>query len=182
MRSTTAPVDLLARAIAWTCDALATAPTVDPCVPTPCHDWDLGRLLAHMSDGLDAFTEASSGLVAVPARPLTGGPVAGLCAKACALLEAWTTSTTDSVRVRDLDLAADVLLHTAALEITVHGWDVARACHLDHPMPVDLAADLVPAAMLLVTSTDRPGRFDPPLPGRYDVPSAALLAHLGRHP
>ncbi len=182
MRASTSPVELLARSIGWTRSALEVAASTDPQTPTPCRDWDLDQLLGHMSDGLDAFTEASRGMVDVTPRILARDPVADLCTKACALLEAWTSSSADSVQVHDLDLSADVLLHAAAVEITVHGWDVARACGLDEPLPADLAAALIPAAMLLVARADRSGRFDPPLPGKYDDPADVLLSHLGRSP
>src|SRR5699024_9301561 len=59
MTAATAPVALLERAIGWTRRALHDAEAAPPSASTPCHDWQLGDLLAHMSDGLDAFTEAS---------------------------------------------------------------------------------------------------------------------------
>lgn len=181
MTHATAPVGLLADAVWWTRDALEVAASTDPRAPTPCHDWDLRQLLAHMADGLDAFAEASGGFVAVERAPLAGDPVTDLCSRACAVLASWRRSTPESVRVADVELPADVLLHTAALEITVHGWDVARACGLPGDLPAKLATALLPAAALLVTRSDRPGRFAPALPTAYGAgPSERLLALLGR--
>jgi uncharacterized protein (TIGR03086 family) len=80
-------------------------------------------------------------------------------------------------------MPSTLLACTGALEISVHGWDVARACGHDRPLPVPLAVDLLSVAPLLVDDADRPGRFAGPV----DVPPSAgagdrLLAFLGRQP
>ena len=72
-----------------------------------------------------------------------------------------------------------LLVRAAALEITVHGWDVARALRLDHPLPPALAADLLPVARGLVGH----GRFAPALTVASDpaAPSGVrLLGWVGR--
>ena len=78
-----------------------------------------------------------------------------------------------------LEAAGGLLVLTAALEITVHGWDVARALRLDHPLPPALAADLLPVARGLVGH----GRFAPALTVASDpaAPSGVrLLGWVGR--
>lgn len=158
--------------------------------PTPCAGWDLERLLDHMDDALDAFTEAASGAVPVHAVDLTGrrdGRVEVLQAKACALLGAWVAATDTRVQVgapgRTAGLDAPLLVATAALEITVHGWDVARATGQDTRIPADLAAGLLGVAHGLVGPADRVHRFAAPLhsPGRL-APDERLLSWLGRVP
>ena len=62
--------------------------------PTPCAGWTLARLLAHMEDALDAFTEAAAGHVAVTPAPPTDDRVDALREKACALLGAWADGAT----------------------------------------------------------------------------------------
>ena len=72
-----------------------------------------------------------------------------------------------------------LLVLTAALEVTVHGWDVARALDLDHPVPPALAVDLLPVARALVGE----GRFAPALAvaGDPGAPSGVrLLGAVGR--
>jgi len=63
----------------------------------------------------------------------------------------------------------------------VHGWDVARACGVDRPLPAALAVELLDLLPLVVGDADRPRRFaepvDVPLHAR---PSTRLLAALGR--
>ena len=68
------------------------------------------------------------------------------------------------VRVGGVDLATDLLVATAALEITVHGWDVAQATGAGAPIPDDLARHLLPVAHQVVSDDDRGIRFAAALP------------------
>src|SRR3546814_6019648 len=94
---------------------------------TPCADWDLAALLAHMSDGLDAFTEASRGHIDITPAPRGDTTLGQLREKACTLLGAWTSPAAISARLGALVLDSGLLLRVGALEITVHGWDVGQA-------------------------------------------------------
>ena len=78
-----------------------------------------------------------------------------------------------------------------ALEIAVHGWDVASACGWPEPIPAALADRLLAIAPLLVTGADRTPLSGPagpagPLFGpAVTVPAGAsasdrLTAFLGR--
>jgi hypothetical protein len=72
---------------------------------------------------------------------------------------------------------------TAAIEITVHGWDIWVACGTRRPVPPGLAAVLLPIAPLLITPGARPGLFADPV--RLPAPAGPgdrLVAFLGRHP
>lgn len=190
MIAATAPVALLGQAIEFTCGALRAADAAPLGIPTPCRGWRLGDLLDHMADGLDAFTEASLGLVAVTGVPPTGVALLDVRMKARALLAAWQQAPSDAVRIADVEVGSDVLLHAAALEIAVHGWDVATAVAQaasapggQPRLPTLLALDLMPAAHLLLHSSDRAGRFAAPLPVAPDAaPGVRLLALLGRRP
>jgi uncharacterized protein (TIGR03086 family) len=102
--------------------------------------------------------------------------------RACALLAAWAHHPGDGpVSVRDRALRSDLLAAAGALEIAVHGWDVARSCGVERPLPEALALRLLEVVPLLVDDVDRPTRFG----WRVDVPlhapaSTRLLAALGR--
>lgn len=180
-------VELLERALALTCGHLARARPVDLGRPTPCAAWDLGALLLHMEDSLDAFAEAASGFVTPvsPVRavthPVPRVPV--IQAKATALLGSWVRPTVPVVRTGSASLPARVLLATAALEVAVHGWDLGAALAAPGPPPVlpdDLALRLLPIAEGTVDDGDRPARFAAARHPRSDAPAERLLAHLGR--
>jgi len=177
---------LLERAVAYTRASLALLPRAAPDAPTPCAGWDLVRLLRHMDDALAAFTEAAESGYVAPEGPADEHPAllaASLRERACRLLGAWANEPgRPAVSVAGQDLDTTVLAAAGALEIAVHGWDVAQACGEDRPLPESLAATLLAVAPLVVRAEDdRPGRFAAP----YDVPPTAtaserLLAFVGR--
>jgi uncharacterized protein (TIGR03086 family) len=181
---------LLERAVGYARGSLALLPGVPLHSRTPCAQWDLLDLLRHMDDSLAAFTEAAEigyvDLVPVGTDP-SGATTAQVVAdrlkrRACALLAAWAHHpATRDVQVSDRALRSDLLAAAGALEIAVHGWDVARACGVDRPLPAALAVELLEVVPLLVTDGDRPRRFAEPV----DVPAQAppdirLLAAVGR--
>ncbi|WP_146178628.1 hypothetical protein [Nonomuraea fuscirosea] len=89
----------------------------------------------------------------------------------------------DLVPVGDRHLTSPMVAAIGAIELTAHGWDVARACGEHHPIPPLLAEELLDLARLFVTAQDRPGRFAPPVAvPAHAPPQDHLLAHLGRHP
>ena len=178
-------VELLERALGYTRTRLAGVR--DDLLPrrTPCAGWTLGELLAHMEDALDAFTEASGGAVGLHGGSGGEGRVAAIQDKACALLGAWGGPAPGDVVVGDatggLDLGGGLLVATAALEVTVHGWDVGQATGERAALPPTLAHDLLPVAQLVVAPSDRGSRFAGPRPVADDAPDdVRLLAFLGR--
>ncbi|AQZ66322.1 unnamed protein product [[Actinomadura] parvosata subsp. kistnae] len=91
--------------------------------------------------------------------------------------------TADLVTVHDRHLTSPMVAAAGAVEITVHAWDVARACGDPRPIPPHLAEDLLDLAHLFVTNADRPARFARPVTLPMYAPTQDhLLAHLGRHP
>jgi uncharacterized protein (TIGR03086 family) len=183
-------VMLLERAIGYALGTLRLVTPADLTGPTPCMGWDVRTLLAHIDDGLVALQEAADAhAVALDPPGLErsrsdADPSAGLRERASWLLGAWCgPHRPDTVEVGGLPLAASIVTTTGALELAVHGWDVATACGHPRPLPPALASELLALAPLLVTDAERPGHFDPPVP----VPNVAssgdrLLAYLGRQP
>ncbi|RIQ11183.1 TIGR03086 family metal-binding protein [Jiangella rhizosphaerae] len=178
--------ELLERALGYAAGSLALVRSPLLSRPTPCAGWDLRALLAHMNDSLLALLEATGyGWVAGPGSGRTAAaadPVASLRERACALLARCAADAgPDVVAVGDRWLAARAVAAAGALEIAVHGWDVARACGADRPLPPPFAVRLLEVSSLLVDSADRPARFAPPLPaGGADGAGVRLLAFLGR--
>ena len=95
-----ASVAVLDSAITWAHGCLQLARTSDLALPTPCAGWDLGRLLAHMEDSLEALGEAAElGRVRV-ADPGdlkdAGRTVDRLVQRACATRAAWLRRLTSA--------------------------------------------------------------------------------------
>lgn len=183
-------LELLESAVSY---ALASAGMATPQLlprPTPCSGWDLETLLDHLTDSIavlhEAITTAGASARAAPPHPGPGrDPVARLRGQAVRLLGACAAAGPAErlVAIGDRELTASMVAVTGALEVTVHGWDIAAACAAPRPVPPGLAAVLLPIAPLLVTPSSRPGLFAGPvrLPGPA-CPGDRLVAFLGRQP
>jgi len=187
----TTAVELLERSLAYTRGTLVEVRPHHLDRATPCARWDLGDLLRHMSDALDTFLEASQGYVVVdempwtplPPLPWSTGPVEALQVKACTLLGAWSRPTPARLVVGEQPVPPAVVVAAAALEITVHGWDVGQAVAGPDGarVPPALAVALLPVASALVTPEDRPDRFAAARPVAADAAvDVRLLARVGR--
>ncbi len=175
--------ELLRRAVHFT---IASADLIEPpllTVATPCGAWNLGMLLLHLTESIDAIAEGlTCGVVALmPASGLESGPgsVRSRCAQLLAAIPAAPTG--ELVGIADLGLTDNALAYAGAMEIAVHGWDIAVACGYPRPIPAELASPLLKAADLLLPASARPDLFAEPLrPPVPATPSGSLLAFLGR--
>ena len=176
-------IELLDRALGYTRGVLADLDDDAPDLSrrTPCRDWDLGQLLAHMEDGLDAFAEGAGGAVTLAPRIPVTARTDALRHKACALLGAWSTARPPFVTIGDQVAPTSVVAAAAALEITVHGWDVSQSIGRRTPIPEEFAAGLLPVAGAMVSPHDRGPLFAPLLEVPADSSAEVhLLAFLGR--
>lgn len=191
MANTPAPqidgVGLLERAITYTLGSLHLVNSGALGNSTPCARWDLRALLEHMDDSLGALHEAvDEGRVDVEV-PVTGRAdvdlVAALRTRACGLIGACAAGEPGVVSIGGCPLPVGIVACAGAVEVAVHGWDVARACGRSRPLPPALAEELLDLVPMFVSAEDRPDRFGPPVvvplaagPGEY------LLGYLGRTP
>lgn len=179
-------VAVLDSAVAYTHSRLPLARTSPLSLPTPCRDWDLGQLLTHMDESLVALAEAAElGRVVVDPQPLPPGPdelVDRIVQRACRTSAAWHQRVTSApMCVGDLALGRDTIALVGALEIAVHGWDIAVATGQDPRLPEDLAVRLYDVALAVVPPDERGRRFADEVPVSFSAPSGTrLLAHLGR--
>lgn len=179
-------VGLLERAVNFTLGSLHLVTPALLSRPTPCRGWNLGMLLAHMDDSLLALQEAADlGHVALDVPEAgDGDPVGTLKTRACHLLAAWSAAERPPLAsVGGRSLTTGILTSAGAVEVTVHGWDVAQACGQERPLPEPLAEELLELAPLFITDDDRAGQFDPPVGvSPYAGASDRLLAFTGRKP
>ena len=168
---------------------LAVTPELLP-RPTPCPEWDLRMLLRHASESLAALGEGlETGRVdlypAAEDGALAADPARAFRDRARRLLDARTSPGRQRqvIEVAGCPLAASVMAATAALEITVHGWDISRACGQRQPIPHALAAGLLAIAPVLVPRSGRHPLFAAPVTTTATAgPSDRLAAFLGRTP
>lgn len=179
-------ITLLERAISYTLGSLLIVTPEAMSRPSPCRGWNLRTLLAHMDDSLVALCEAVYvGQVTLDLPDADGpvlDPVATLRSRACGLLSAWHRADSPAaVSIAGSPLTAGILTSAGAIEVTVHGWDVAVACGRQRPIPDSLAEEMLELVPLFVTAADRPGRFGPALAvPPLAQPGERLLAFLGR--
>jgi uncharacterized protein (TIGR03086 family) len=159
---------LLAQALTY---AVGNVAVVTPDLlarPTPCLGWDLRMLLRHGCESLAALTEGVAsgcvGLAAADESADAAEPAELFIDRARSLLGCRAAgSDWPAIAVGNLTLATDVLMAAGALEIAVHGWDVAQASGSRLPIPSALASELLDVAPLLVTTADRAPMFAAPL-------------------
>jgi uncharacterized protein (TIGR03086 family) len=181
-------IALLERAINYTLGSLHVVTPEALSRATPCKGWDLRALLAHVNDSLMVLHEATRGSVDLDASAEDGDPavdpVTTLRNRACRLLGARTNARgQDVIAIEGCPLTTSIVTSVGAVEVAVHGWDIAQACGRHRPIPCALAEEMLELSPLFVTDVDRPARFAAPV----DVPPLAspggrLIAFLGRHP
>jgi uncharacterized protein (TIGR03086 family) len=180
-------VALLERAVGYLLRSLATIGPRDLSRPTPCAAWDVTLLLMHLDDSLSALADAADpGLLdlSAPARRLDGplDLVGGVRDRTRDVLGGWVSDQeSDSAVVAGCAVSIELVLAAGAVEVAVHGWDLATACGQRRAIPEPLAADLLPLVQRLVSDADRPGRFAEPRPvSPWMSAGDRLLALLGR--
>ena len=187
-------VALLERALGYALGQLHAVTSADLARPTPCPQWDLRGLLMHMDDSLIALQEALDLACVGPAASDGAEPaygpadsaislVGGLRGHASRLLGALAEAGEELVWVGGFPVPMSIVTSAGAVDVAVHGWDVARACGRVQPIPERLATEMMRISPLLVSCADRPALFAAPVPVP-DLASASdrLVAYLGRDP
>ena len=182
--------DLLPMAVRYILGSLACVTPASLSSPTPCAAWDLAALLAHLSDSLAAVHGAivtgcvSLEFAAQPPGIPAGGLVATLRAQAGQLLAASAAAGADHpVVIADRWLAGRTIAAAGAIEIAVHGWDIAETCYRRRPIPPGLATSILAVVPLVVTEVARGVQFSVPVaPAPRATPGDRLVALLGRDP
>jgi uncharacterized protein (TIGR03086 family) len=204
----TGGVALLERAVSYMLGSLLLVTPAALANRTPCNKWDLRALLRHLNDSLRTLDEAiAAGRVTLDPADDPGchqgdqgdqgdlgdlgdlGDTAlelvpTLRSRACGMIGAWANAGAPAdVSIAGRALSPSVVAAAGAVEIAAHGWDVARACGQDRPIPAELAEELFELCPILVGGTDRPARFAAPVevsPTAHR--SDRLVAFLGRRP
>jgi uncharacterized protein (TIGR03086 family) len=169
-------LDVLSRAIDQTEGVLAQVTRDQLTDPTPCPDWDLSTLVAHLVADARNFTAMAQGNEPdwTAAQSLPDDWTTAFRSGGDELLDAWKAAG-DSAAAPSMDM------QTA--ELAVHTWDVVRALGLSIALDPEVAQrgyDLMSGAL---TAENRGEAFGPPVEVSADAPIYdRLVAVAGRSP
>jgi uncharacterized protein (TIGR03086 family) len=153
---------------------------------TPCREWDVRSLFAHMTGVVMNMELGASGqplLADVNAVKVGDDLAAQFSAAADATLAAWRTRRLDDeVNIGAGPMPASVALSINLLDTGTHSWDLARATGQDPSLPDPLAATILECAHNVVRDDIRQfAGFDPEVKVGADASATAqLVAFLGR--
>jgi uncharacterized protein (TIGR03086 family) len=178
--------------LVWTGQRIAGVRADNLSAATPCRDWNVRALVAHLVAGIWYFKAlASHERVEELMRGLSDlvgdDAFASYDHAARAGLEAWRTPAaldrSYAMPLGDQPGREALAIHQA--DLLIHGWDVAEATHQDATMPPELAAFALSTERSFIRPEMRgPGRaYDA---ARNDsgasAPQDQLLAFVGRSP
>jgi len=151
---------------------------------TPCAEWTVRDLLAHMIGVVNGLGEAAAGRERT-AFALAADPSAQFDAAAAAAMAAWRSP---GVLDRVVDggpgpMPGRVLAGINLLDTATHTWDLACATGQPPALPDDVARAALEASRQIISPEIRVGRFA----AECTVPDGAgptdqLVAFLGRQP
>src|ERR1017187_501060 len=187
-----------ARAVRASVEVVSALTAADLGRPTPCADWTLGDLLAHMTVQHNGFAAAAAGRGADPAVWKAGAPATDPAIEYTMAAEVVIAAFAEpGVLERGFSLpeiipgvefpgAQAISFHF--IDYVVHGWDVARSLGLPYTLDPDLVEAALPVAEAVPDGKRRlrPGSaFRPRLSapaGTGADPMDRILALLGRSP
>lgn len=190
-------IDLIAvhaRAVRATTPVVALVRPPDLSLPTPCAEWDLGDLLAHMTVQHRGFAAAAAGrggdLDTWRPRPVGDDPAGEYARAAESVVAAFAEP---GILQRDFLLPeitpqpvpGRLAISMHLVDYVVHGWDVARTLGVAYELPPEVLAATLPIAESVPDGAERraPGAaFAPRLPHPGEDPLDRILALLGRDP
>jgi len=147
--------------------------------PTPCADWDVQSLVAHLINGNTIVASAVAG-----AAPTHRDLLANFEESGVTLLAAFERpgSLERVVPVQFGRVSGAIALHLRLTELLAHGWDLARATGQPTDFPDEIVEQELGFTVGALTSMP-PERspFEPPRPAPGDAPPLdRLAARLGR--
>lgn len=185
------PMAAYQQTVVWTGQRVAGVRAEDFGLPTPCTDWDVRALLAHLVAAIWYFKALATGEpVADLMKSLTDlvgdDPFASYDQAARAGLEAWGTpgalERTYTLPMGERSGSEALRIHQA--DLLLHGWDLAEATHQDSTIEPELAAFALETETWFVQPAMRgTGRaYAAERPAADDSDEARLLAFVGRDP
>ena len=154
--------------------------------PTPCAQWDLRTLLAHMTGVVANMGNGASGaeLISIPEYELEPDFVGQFRGETARTLGAWKARGLDGeINIGRGSRPAPVMLTINVLDTTMHSWDVARASDQNAELPPALATNVLGLCQGFITDDLRQSAgFEPAIATKSTNPTDQLAAFLGRRP
>jgi uncharacterized protein (TIGR03086 family) len=179
-------------AVAAALDGAATSPGVDLAAATPCSELDLHALVEHFVGTTTAMARLGLGEPLDPANPWGGGEGSAdgdwsgrLVSNLDAIGRSWSRPEVWSgdVQVGGSTLPRAMLGEMALVEVTAHGWDVARALGRSLELPPEAAEAVLQAASSTAELGRRMGAYGAEVPVSDDAPGLdRALGQVGRDP
>jgi uncharacterized protein (TIGR03086 family) len=168
-------VVVLSRALDQTGDVLAAIREDQLSLPTPCSEWDVARLVAHVVHDPRTFLEMAQGKeIDWSAEPpaVTSGWAAEFRSAADDLIHHWHQLGDDQAPQADWQTA----------EFAVHSWDLARAIGYPDPLDPEVAERGLAFMSANLTPESRGGGFASEVPVPADAPVYERLAAFSGRP
>jgi uncharacterized protein (TIGR03086 family) len=177
---------LLQGALAYALDIVGGLAPESMANPTPCPGWDVRSLLGHLVESVAVLCDGiAAGEFANETRPVTRtDPTAAFSVAACDLLTRLSTPSEHQIlTVGHAAVPAELATAAGAVEVAVHGWDLATAAGRPRRIPRLIAAPMLELSSQVVPSAARPGLFAAQVPvSPRAEPGERLVAFLGRAP
>ena len=181
-------------AILASVDVVGTVTSNDLKRPTPCGDWDLAALLAHMTVQHRGFAAAARGggqdlgLWNPDSVRDAQDPVSDYAAAAHDVVAAFVEADPASqfaLPELGTSVPAEMAIGFHLIDYAVHGWDVAATLGAPFTLPDDVVAAALPLALAVPDGDFRNmanAPFGPAQTGDSPTDFDRLLRHLGRDP
>jgi uncharacterized protein (TIGR03086 family) len=182
------PLDALDRSFATTRTVVAQVRPEHLSLPTPCSEWDVRALLAHMLGSIDALGAAAARSPAEPpAREVSDDVLEAYDDATAAAMATWREPGALDGEVTlpiGITMPAAVAAGVSTADCIVHGWDLQRALGGDLELDTELADHVLGVSSGIVTPEFRgPNTFGPEVTVGADAsPTDRLVAFLGRQP
>ncbi|MCX4658566.1 TIGR03086 family metal-binding protein [Streptomyces uncialis] len=178
-------VEDLARVCASVGDLLAGVRPEQWKEPTPCTEWNVREVVAHLV-GMDLVFAAMVGGGPVPDRGadcLGDDPVGAYRSSSASLLAAFSVPGVleRSYRGPLGSATGTERLQIRLYDLLAHGWDLTQATRIPVRLPEDVAERALAFARSQLSTQSRSGRFAEPQPVEETAPAIdRLAAFLGR--
>lgn len=185
---TTAPppsAEQLARALRSVGDLIGGIQPTQWSASTPCTDWTVRELVAHLV-GMNLVFAALLSDQAPPERGADrlGDDPAGAYRDSAGAMQTAFDQPGVLERTFHGPLGAATgaeRLHVRIYDLLAHGWDLAQATSQPHELPEDLTEQALTFVQAQLSTHPRTGRFGPAQPVSDDAPAIdRLVAFLGR--